>query len=154
MTGKMRKKKPTDKDSNELSKLKQRVKELENNWKRALADYQNLEKRATQEKDEFCQWANARVLDKLLPVLDSLQKAVEYHQGKGIKLIWQQFRTILESEGVSEIKAKGENFDPETMDAVEVVEGEKNKVIEEVAKGYLLADKVLRPAKVKVGKGG
>ena len=63
-------------DKNELAKLKKRIEELEENWKRALADYQNLEKRVSDEKQGFAKWANARLLDKLLPVLDSLEKAV------------------------------------------------------------------------------
>lgn len=140
-------------EKRELQKLRKRIDELENNWKRALADYQNLEKRIAGEKQNFAKWANAGLLDKLLPVLDSLQKAVEHHKDEGIRLILDQFKAILESEGVSEIKAQGEKFNPETMDAVEVVKGEKNKVIEVTCKGYWLNDKVLRPAKVKVGGG-
>ena len=65
-----------------------------------------------------------------------------------------QFQTILESEGISEIKTQSEKFNPETMDAVEVIEGKKDKVVEVTCKGYLLNGKVLRPAKVKVGRGG
>ena len=59
----------------------------------------------------------------------------------------------MESEGVEEIPVRGKKFDPETMDAVEVVPGKQNQVVEVVARGYRLYDRVLRPAKVKVGKG-
>lgn len=141
------------KEIREIKKLRKRVEELEENWKRALADYQNLEKRIISEKQDFAKWANAGLIDKLLAVLDTLEKAVEQIKDKGLKLVLDQFKTVLESEGLTEIKTLGEKFNPETMDAVEMVEGERNKVIEVVLKGYKLNDKVLRPAKVKVGGG-
>lgn len=136
-----------------MVKKRSKLKVLEEKWKRALADYQNLEKRVEKEKEEFAKFANARLIDKLLNVQDSLERAVEHLKDKGLKLILDQFKSALESEGLSEIKAMGEKFNPETMDAVKMGEGPKNKVVEVILKGYALNNRVLRPAKVKVGKG-
>ena len=135
------------------SDLQQRVEELEAKWKRALADYQNLEKRITAQQSEFVKFANSSLIDKLLAVLDDLERALDHSQDKGLKLITNQFRDVLKSEGVEEIKAQGESFDPETMDAAELVKGAKNTVITVLLKGYTLNSKVLRPAKVEVGSG-
>jgi len=129
------------------------LEDFENRLKRALADYANLEKRIAREKEEFVKLATAQLLDKLLSVLDDLELCEEHVKNKGISLVGERFREVLESEGVEEIKALGKKFDPETMDAVEIIPGPKNKVMEIVLKGYFLNDKVLRPAKVKVGQG-
>lgn len=136
-----------------IDDLKKKIEELENKWKRALADYDNLRKRVKKEKEGFVKFSNASLIDKLLPALDSLEKCTEHLKDKGLKLTLEQFRKVLESEGLKEIEAEGEKFDPELMDAVEMVKGEKNKVIEVVLKGYMLNNKILRPAKVKVGGG-
>lgn len=149
----MEEKKSKVKKKAKIDEFKQRIEELENNWKRALADYQNLEKRTVQEREKFVKWANATLIDKLLGVLDTLEKAVDHLKDKGLKLALDQFRIVLESEGLKEVKAVAEEFNPETMDAVEMVKGNKNKVVEVVLKGYILNDKILRPVKVKVGRG-
>lgn len=134
--------------------LKEQLADLENKWKRALADYANLEKRIDQEKQAFVKYANASLLDKLLAVLDDLERAEAHLKNKGLALALDQFRSVLKTEGIEEIKVKEQNFDPQTMDCVEMIKGEKNKVIKVTQKGYLLNNKVLRPAKVMVGKGG
>lgn len=133
------------------AQLKKRITDLESKWKRALADYLNLEKRVKKEKAAFVRLANAALLDKLLPILDSLEKCEQHLQDKGLTFSLKQFKTVLAGEEVEEIEVEGQNFDPETMDAVEVVAGPKNKVVEVVLKGYKLSGQVLRPAKVKVG---
>lgn len=141
------------KKKNEIQILKAKIEELEEKWKRALADYHNLEKRLEKKKEELVKFSNASLIDKLLSVLDSLEKAVDHLKDKGLKLVLDQFKAVLSSEGLSEIKALGEKFDPETMDAVEIIRGKKDRVLEVILKGYRLNNKVLRPAKVKVGKG-
>ncbi|HUV42761.1 MAG TPA: nucleotide exchange factor GrpE [Patescibacteria group bacterium] len=130
-----------------------KLEELENRLKRVLADYANLEKRITREKGEFVKQANAQLLDKLLVIFDDLELCEKHLKDKGVSLVCTRFQAALESEGVKEIKAQGEKFDPEIMDAVEIVPGQKNQVVNVVLKGYKLNDKVLRPAKVKVGQG-
>lgn len=133
--------------------LGKRVKELEENWKRALADYQNLEKRVEAQKEAIISFSNAQLLDKILPVLDELELCAAHTEDKGLVMVLGKFREVLKSEGVEEIEARGEKFDPETMDAAEVAPGPQNRVIEVILKGYKLRGKVLRPAKVKVGDG-
>jgi molecular chaperone GrpE len=121
--------------------------------KRAIADYQNLLKRQTAEKTNYTKYANFVLLDKLLPILDDLQRAQQHLKDKGIGLILEQFLLLLSSEGVKPIKAFKQKFNPQTMDCIELVSGPKNQVIEVTQPGYFINDKVLRPAKVKVGKG-
>ena len=130
-----------------------KIKELEEKWQRVLADYDNLRKRVEKEKREFVKFSNASLVDKLLPVLDALEECVKHLKDEGLKLSLEQFKKVLASEGLKEIKTKGEKFDPEKMDAVEVVNGKKDIVVEVVLKGYNLNNRVLRPAKVKVGQG-
>lgn len=134
-------------------KTEKKFEDLENRLKRALADYANLEKRIAREKEEFVKFSNAQLLDKLLSVLDDLELCEEHLRDKGVSLVCDRFQEVLKSEGVEEIKALGKKFDPKTMDAVEIIPGPKNKVMEIVLKGYFLNDKVLRPAKAKVGQG-
>lgn len=136
------------------NQLEERIKDLEDKWKRALADYDNLEKRVLAERADFIKCSNASLIDKLLGVLDDLERTEEHLKDKGLSLVVNQFHRALETEEVEEIKALGEKFDPELMDCVEIVKGSKNIVAEVCLKGYRLAGKVLRPAKVKVGKGG
>ncbi len=133
--------------------VEEKLENFENRLKRALADYANLEKRVEREKEDFVRLANAQLVDKLLPVLDDLELCEKHLKDKGVSLVSGQFREVLESEGLEEIKASGEKFDPETMDCVEIVAGPKNKVVEVALKGYLLNNRVIRPAKVKVGQG-
>lgn len=133
--------------------LKEKIADLENKWKRALADYDNLQKRIEKEKKKFIKFSNAQLLDKLLTVLDDLERCEQHTKDKGVSLVCERFREVLKGEGVEEIKALEKQFDPKTMDAVEVTPGPKNKVVEVILKGYLLNGEVLRPAKVKVGGG-
>jgi len=141
------------KKTSRIKNFEKKINELETNWKRALADYCNLEKRVEKEKKEFVRLSNAILLDKLLSVLDSLEQAEAHLKDKGLSLALDQFRSILAAEGIREIQAQGEKFNAETMDCVEVVRGVKNEVVEVVNKGYELNGHVLRPAKVKVGQG-
>src|SRR4030042_3812310 len=127
--------------------------ELETKWKRALADYHNLEKRIDKEKEAFVKFSNAQLLASLLPVLDDLERAEKHLKDQGLSLAINKFKEVLQKENIEEIKAQGEEFNPELMEATEIVAGPKNRVVEVVNKGYLLNNKVLRVAKVKVGNG-
>lgn len=149
----MKRRKPKLKKQESLRDLNNRIKELEENWKRALADYQNLEKRVSEQQKTFIRLANASLIDKLLGVLDDLERASEHLNDHGLKLILNQFRSVLHSEGVKAIETDGKEFDPETMDCAEMVPGPENKVVKTLVKGYTLNDHVVRPAKVAVGKG-
>ncbi len=145
-------KKKTDKrKSISQEELTNRIKELEENWKRALADYQNLEKRIKQEKEIFVRLATASVIDKTLGVLDDLDRANQHLKDEGLNLVVKRFKDVLESEGVKEINVEGREFDPKTMECVEMVAGPNNRIISVVQKGYTLNDQLIRPVKVKVG---
>ncbi len=136
----------------EIESLKTRVIELESHYKRALADYQNLQRRVEEERINWIQSANKELLLKILPILDTLMLAHKHLKDKGLELSIQQFLDILEKEGVAKIETAGKEFNPHTMECVEIIEGDNNKVLEEARVGYMLYDKVIRPAQVKVGK--
>lgn len=144
----------TKKKDKRVVQLEERLVELEEKWKRAVADYRNLERRIEEGKTDFVKFANASLIDKLLAVLDDLERAEQHLKDKGLTIAVSQFRHVLETEAVEEIKALKEKFDPQLMDCLEITKGPKNIVVEVCQKGYQLAGKVLRPAKVKVGKGG
>lgn len=125
---------------------------LENQLKRALADYQNLEKRIASEKSEWIRISNKDLLLRLLPGLDSLLLAQKHTQDEGVKVSIKHFLDILEAEGVTKIETIGKDFDPKLMEAVSTKQGEEGKVLEELRAGYTIYDSVLRPAQVIVGK--
>ena len=121
--------------------------------KRALADYQNLTKRVESERLEFIKYVLEQFLGKLLPVVDALEAASAHLKDQGLDLALQQLETVLADEGVKEMSLINQPFDPKTAECVEIIPGKKDQVVSVTQKGYLLNDKVLRPARVKVGKG-
>lgn len=136
----------------EADELKKQVEDCENKYKRALADYQNLEKRSIEQRKEWIKSANRDLLLRLLPVLDTLILASQHVQDQGVAASIKQFEDVLKSEGVEKIEVVGQQFNPQTMECVITTEGEEGKVLEELQAGYMLYDKILQPAKVKVGK--
>ena len=137
-----------------VQELKQKASEFEDKYKRVLADYLNLEKRVAEERKELILKSNKDLLLRLLPVLDTLILASKHSKDdQTLKLSVKQFFDILKVEGVEKIETEGANFDPNSMECIETVEGEEGKVVEETRTGYRLYDQVLRPAQVKVGKG-
>jgi molecular chaperone GrpE len=133
-----------------LEELKKENEELRNRLKRALADYENLERRGREEKEKTVKFANEKLLAELLPVLDNLSRAVRASQDKGLELIFKQFQEVLTLNGVREIDSLNKPFDPAFHEAVEVL-GEKGVVVEVLENGYQIDNKVIRPAKVRVG---
>ncbi|PIP52346.1 nucleotide exchange factor GrpE [Candidatus Beckwithbacteria bacterium CG23_combo_of_CG06-09_8_20_14_all_47_9] len=121
--------------------------------KRALADYQNLTKRVEAERLEFVKYVLEQFLAKLLPVVDALEAASTHLKDQGLGLALQQLKTVLAEEGVKKMSLINQPFDPKTAECVEIIPGKKDQVVSVTQKGYLLNDKVLRPARVKVGKG-
>lgn len=139
----------------QIEDLKREIEELKNNWKRALADYQNLEKRVALEKQEFVAWATADLITKLLPALDSLKKAEEQLKDEGVKLAVKQLEEALKEEGLTKIEVLGKEFTPATMECLAAVTGKKEdegKVAEEIRTGYNFKGRVLRAAQVTVYK--
>ena len=135
-----------------IEELEKKLSEVENNWKRSLADYSNLEKRTSEDKVQFAFYIKREIVRNFLSFLDNLEKVNEHLQDKGLELTYKDLKQTLKDMGVEEIEAKGKEFNPNLMDAVEVRKGEKNKVLEILSKGYLLNGNLLRPAKVVVGQ--
>lgn len=132
-------------------------KEEHDEWKskylRALADYQNLEKRMRETRAQDIQFATREFIKKLLPALDVLEKADALLKDKGLELALRKLYEVFQNEEVKKLEVVGKPFDPHMMECIEVVEGEKDdRVVEETQPGYTMHDRVLRPAQVKVSK--
>lgn len=136
-----------------MKKINNKSKELQDRLARALADYQNLEKRIEREKEDFVKFTNALLLGRLLPILDNLEKVEVSLSDQALKMAVNELRLILKNEGVVEIETQGRKFEAQEMECVEKVKGLEGTIVDVYQKGYKLNGKVLRPAKVKVGAG-
>jgi molecular chaperone GrpE len=136
----------------------EKIEELTELVKRIQAEFENFKKREEKDREKFIEYSNAELIKDLLPVLDSIESAekkAQEKEKKGIELIKKQLIQVLEKYGLKEIKAEGKKFNPEFHECL-LQEHDKGKedniVLEELQKGYLLKDKVLRHAKVKINK--
>jgi len=131
--------------------------------KRLKAEFENYKRRSQKERERIVSWSNEDLIKQFLPVLDDLERAVGSSQQsrnlaslmEGMRMILDQLKAILQKQGLQEIEAKGEEFDPhyhEALMSVDLAEYPDNLVVEEMRKGYKLNDKILRPAMVKVNK--
>jgi molecular chaperone GrpE len=127
---------------------------------RTAADFANYRRRVDEEREGLSQFSNALLIGKLLAVLDDFDRALEnvpedMHEGwvDGVRLVERKLRGVLEAEGVSQIDAIGQPFDPNLHEAVvyeETADHPDNQVIGELQRGYRLRDRVLRPSLVRV----
>jgi len=144
------------KAATETEKLKKHVKELEDTLKRVQADYENFKKQEEKRREAFSKYSCSMVLEKLLPFLDSFDSAVKNHKDDhGLNSLHEQLTKILVDEGLIPMESIGKPFDPYRQEVMLSESDPKladDIVIEEIQKGYILHDKVLRPAKVKVNK--
>ena len=154
----------------EIEKLRQDLaaKELEAKknydlYLRQVADLENFKKRVAREKEEAIRYGNEALVKDLLPILDNLERALEHGELgdnekpllAGIEMVLKEFLEVLEKHGVTQISAKGEPFNPQKHEAfaqVESTDHEPNTVVEELHKGYFMADRLLRPSLVSVAK--
>jgi molecular chaperone GrpE len=147
----------------ELERAKAQAAEYLEGWQRAQAEFSNYKKRQEAERAGMITRANAALLYKLLPVVDDFERALATQPAslsqltwcEGIFLIKHKLNAILESEGVKPIKTEGQMFDPCYHEAVtyeEVAGYEEGQIIGEVQRGYILGERVLRPALVRVAK--
>lgn len=140
----------------EFDALQDLAGKLENQYKRAIADYQNLQRRVQEEKSEWIRTANKDLILKLLDVLDTLMLAQKHLQDPGLGLSIQKFLDILQKDGVTLFVTLGLNYDPALMNVVSTKKVEKDdmkgKVVEEVTSGFMQYDKILRAANVIVGE--
>ena len=137
----------------EIQQLQQRINELDGNWKRALADYKNLEFRTEKAVRDALIFGNKNLISRLLKILDDLGLAVEHHPDQ----IWakstrDEMKTILFDEGMTEIDALGKTFNPNEMECIGKSDGDENIVVKIVQTGYKIHDQVLRPVRVEVGE--
>ncbi|MFH0732545.1 MAG: nucleotide exchange factor GrpE [Candidatus Omnitrophota bacterium] len=138
--------------------------DYQDKYLRLLAEFDNVRKRMEKDKQDFVKFANESIILELLNVLDDLERAVELaetrHQDlsvflKGIEMVMAHLYEMLKENGVRPIEAKDKPFDPHFHEALMEIKNEKvpeHTVLEELQKGYLLNDKVIRTAKVKVSK--
>lgn len=135
------------------SQLEEKVQELEEKYKRVLADYHNLEKQVREERIQYVKLANRNIIESLLEPLDFMETATKHIEDKGLQMVVDRFYQVLSVEGLEEIKVNtGDVFDEQVMEAVGTAEGEAGKVIEIKQKGFKLNGVVLRHARVVVGE--
>ena len=128
---------------------------------RAQADFDNFRRRTQKEKEELAKYASAQLITELIPVIDNFERAMATKPenpelesfSKGVDMIFRQLSDVLKNTGLTPMEAVGQPFNPEFHQAVMQVESdeyEEGIVVEELQKGYVLKDKVIRPAMVKV----
>jgi molecular chaperone GrpE len=143
----------------ELQKLQESFDLVNGQFKRALADYQNLEKRIAEGRSEMNSWAVNDLMRQIAQVMHYFDQAFkgvseEEQQSswfKGVKMANLQLAQVLQNAGLEEIETDGQ-FDPALHEAVDTRDGEDGKILEVVEKGYKLNGKILKPARVIVGK--
>ncbi|CAG7634662.1 nucleotide exchange factor GrpE [Paenibacillus allorhizosphaerae] len=152
---------PQDAVRQELEQLKKQAEENQQRYLRAQADFDNFRRRTIKEKEDFAKYASLKLIEQLLPVVDNFERALAASKdnkdqealAKGVDMIFRQLDQVLAGEGLQAMSAVGTPFNPEFHQAIMQVESEEYEegiVVEEVQKGYMLKDKVLRPAMVKV----
>lgn len=147
------------KASDQIEELEKQVEEKDDKYKRLQAEYSNYIRRTQEEKQTIGIFANEKIITELIPVIDSMERAMEAcadkedDMYKGIELVHKQLIDCLQKFEVEEINALNEDFDPNLHLAVmqESIDGvEPNKVVMVLQKGYKLNTKVIRPTMVKV----
>lgn len=152
-----------DESAKIIEDLTAEVAKLKNDFARAYADTENMKKRLTKEADNAKKYRFKDSALEILPIVDNMAMALSVktedeavlNYVKGFEMIYKQLLSVLDKEGVKEIEAEGKPFDHNTMQALmqEAVEGvESGMVVQVLQKGYMLKDRILRPALVKVSE--
>jgi molecular chaperone GrpE len=145
----------------ELESEREKAKDCLNRLMYLQADFENYRKRVNKDLNEATQYGSQRLTAKLLPVVDELEYAVEAGRNvdgnkgllEGVEMVLKKMCEVLGKEGLSKIDAVGKPFDPDSHEAVEKIpteEFEEGTVVEEIRKGFLFKDRVIRPTLVKV----
>jgi molecular chaperone GrpE len=148
-------------EGEELEQLRKQADENYQRYLRTQADFDNFRRRARQEKEDLAKYASQKLVESLVPIIDNFDRALQSSKEtqdfdglvKGIDMVFRQFEGVLQTEGVKQIESVGQPFNPEFHQAimqVETDEYEEGIVVEELQKGYMLNDRVIRPAMVKV----
>jgi molecular chaperone GrpE len=147
----------------ELDELRAKSQEYLDGWQRERAEFANYKRRVEREREQFHQNATGTIVRRYLEVLDDLERALKNRPAEGegatwaegIELIYRKVLAILESEGVQPMEATGQSFDPNYHEAISHEnhpDHESGQIIEVVKSGYLIGDRVLRPALVRVAQ--
>jgi molecular chaperone GrpE len=140
-------------EESEVETLRAEVEQYKTKYLRAIADYQNFERRMMEQQKELRNIIKADVIQMFLPTLDTLHKAEMFIKDPGLKMVMDQFNQTFEQAGVKEMDLVGKEFDPHFAEVIDVVEGEEDNIITEVLrKGYTLNGNVIQHAQVKVSK--
>lgn len=151
-------------ESRELENLQKELQDQKEKYIRLYADFDNFKRRSAKERVELIQTAGREVIQSMLEVMDDCDRAEKQMQKsddlkqirEGIQLVFTKFRNTLQSKGLKEMKSIGEEFNPDVHEAITEIpvpdESMKGKVVDEVEKGYMLNDKIIRFSKVVVGK--
>lgn len=143
---------------------KQKNAELHDKYLRLYSEFENFRRRTIKEKQELIQQGNKELLLHILPVYDDMERALKVSEKaedkeavvQGVELIFNKFKNILKHAGIEEIETEGQEFDSELHDAITTIPAPtpelKGKIVDQIQKGYLLKDKVIRHAKVVVGE--
>jgi molecular chaperone GrpE len=154
----------TSQDNNEIESLKKQVDELKDKHLRLYAEFDNFRKRTARERIELLDTAGKDLMVELLPILDDFQRAkksIDEGQNldavkEGVDLIYNKFFSTLKHKGLKPMESIGQDFDADRHEALTEIpapsEDMKGKVVDEIEKGYLLNDRIIRYAKVVVGK--
>ena len=151
------KEKTQESQEKELEETKKKQEEYLNDLKRIQAEFENYKKRTEKENLIFMKNANEALIIKLLPFIDDLKSTLVHVEDKNIKkgiiLLYKKLWSILEKEGLQEIKTLNQKFDPYLHECLlQEKSDQDNIILEELQKGYMLNGKVIRHAKVKIGK--
>lgn len=151
-------------ENDEADLLREELNKMNDKYLRLLAEFDNFRRRTAKDQLELRKTASRDIMTDLLPVLDDFDRALKLIRESdqddsvlmGFKLVFQKLSKILESKGLQVMESEGKAFDPEMHEAITEVPApskkEKGKVLDTVEKGYLLNDKIIRYAKVVVGK--
>ncbi|MYL33416.1 nucleotide exchange factor GrpE [Pontibacillus yanchengensis] len=153
----------TNPASNEVEQLRQEKDETYQRLLRLQADYDNFRRRSQKEREDDLKYKSQDLVEELLPIVDNFERALQTEVQddsaksfvEGINMVYRQLKDALNKQGVEEIPAVGEEFDPNMHQAVMQVNDENyesNVVVEELQKGYKLKDRVIRPSMVKVNQ--
>lgn len=153
-----------DKTLERLEELEQELTESKDKFLRLFAEFDNFKKRTAKERMELRSTAAMDTLQSLLPVLDDFDRAKKVAEDKnteevfteGVNLVYQKLQSVMGARGVKKMESTGEDFDPELHEAITEIpapnEEMKGKIIDTIEPGYYLNDKIIRYAKVVVGK--
>ena len=145
-------------EKTELELKQEELDDVTDRYKRVLAEFENYKKRSSKERESLYNSILADVVEVMLPVVDNLENAAKVetedeNYKKGVEMVLKQFKDVLQSKGVEEIKTVGETFDPELHEAVSSIQDEnlgEKEIAQEYRKGYKIGSKVIRHSMVVV----